>query len=196
MSNSSFQEAVSKKGMSFEQYLGTMHEKDRRKWEESYSKVTIPENTKEILSTKTRPINIVVFSADWCGDSRFGVPILAKIASLNPNIFLYILDRDENMELLREFTMNGDVRVPTVVIMNEKFDEIARWIERSALGYWLRYQTKLEFDDKDKEEYVSALRNLLSDRKKELIADTMAEFQSLLTKAIVIVNTSSKLNQS
>ena len=196
MSNSLLKEVVEKNGMNFEQYLETMHERDRARWKESYSKVTIPESAAEIISTKTRPINIVVFSADWCGDSRFGVPILAKIADLNPNIHMYILDRDENIELLKGFTMNGDVRVPTVVITNENFEEIARWVERSALGYWLRYKTKLEFKDKDKEEYVNALRNLLSDRKQDLILDTVSEFKSLLTKAIVIVNTSSKLNNS
>ncbi len=196
MSNSPIQEAITKKGMSFDQYLETMHDRDRAKWEDSYSKVSIPESVEKILSVSTRPIHIVVFSADWCGDSRFGVPILAKIADLNPNLHLHILDRDENIELLKMFKMNGETRVPTVVIMNELFEEITRWIERSALGYWIRYQTKLKFADKDKEEYVNALRNLLSDQKQDLIADTISEFQALLTKAIVIVNTSSKLNHS
>src|ERR1051326_1487788 len=48
----------------------------------------------------------IVLAEAWCGDGAQNIPVIAKIASLNPNIELGIVLRDENPELMDRHLTN------------------------------------------------------------------------------------------
>ena len=61
------------------------------------------------------PITWLVITETWCGDSAQNLPVIAKIAELNPLISIRILFRDENPEVLDQYLTNGSRSIPKLV---------------------------------------------------------------------------------
>lgn len=57
----------------------------------------------------------VIITEDWCGDSAQTLPIVARIAGLNPKINLRILDRDTYPEAIESYLTNGARSIPIVI---------------------------------------------------------------------------------
>lgn len=67
----------------------------------------------------------MVLTEDWCGDSAQNLPYVAKMASLNNNIVMKILPRDENLDIMDQYLTNGKSRsIPKLVAFNEDGEEI------------------------------------------------------------------------
>lgn len=56
-----------------------------------------------------------VLVESWCGDGAQNVPIIAKIASLNENIELTFLLRDENLNIMDQYLTNGSRSIPILI---------------------------------------------------------------------------------
>jgi hypothetical protein len=69
----------------------------------------------------------------WCGDVPQNLPVIAKLAELNPNIHLEVILRDENPGIMDNFTTNGGRAVPILVVMDALTGHvITRWGPRPA----------------------------------------------------------------
>src|SRR5699024_12574993 len=60
----------------------------------------------------------VVLTEGWSGDAAQSVPILNKLAELNPNIELNIVLRDTNIDLMVLFLTNGVRSLPKLLVWN------------------------------------------------------------------------------
>lgn len=64
----------------------------------------------------------------WCGDAAQNLPVIAKIAALNPNIDFRILLRDENLDVMDAYLTNGGRSIPILVCLEaDTLREIGRW---------------------------------------------------------------------
>ncbi len=63
----------------------------------------------------TEPVTWIVLTESWCGDAGQTVPVINKIAELNPNITLKVLLRDDNDPLMNEFLTNGGKSIPKLI---------------------------------------------------------------------------------
>ncbi|MEO9512446.1 MAG: thioredoxin family protein [Flavobacteriaceae bacterium] len=107
---------------------------DRRmnRWDKTL-KVS-PETETKISNNKKR-LTLLVLSESWCGDASPSLPVMNKIAELNPNIELRILLRDENLELMDEFLTNGSRSIPKLIVLDRENEEIVgEWGPRSSIA--------------------------------------------------------------
>lgn len=78
-------------------------------------------------------IYMVIIAEAWCGDAAQNVPILAKMAAVNPaKLHIKLVHRDTNLELIDAYLTNGGRAIPKVVLTNAAGDELAVWGARPA----------------------------------------------------------------
>ncbi|MDN3724183.1 thioredoxin family protein [Aequorivita sp. SDUM287046] len=64
----------------------------------------------------------LVISEPWCGDAAQTLPYLNKMAQLSENIYLRIVLRDDNPELMDKFLTNGTRSIPILIMVDENFN--------------------------------------------------------------------------
>ncbi|NWF90554.1 MAG: thioredoxin family protein [Ignavibacteriaceae bacterium] len=87
----------------------------------------VPDEVKLLVLQISKPQIWMIISETWCGDSAQNIPYISKIASINPNINLRILLRDENPEIMDLYVTNGTRSIPILVIFDEEGNELAKW---------------------------------------------------------------------
>lgn len=75
----------------------------------------IDEHIIEKIKAVKKPVTWVVLTESWCGDAGQTIPVINKVAELNPNIELKLLFRDDNDELMNEFLTNGGKSIPKLI---------------------------------------------------------------------------------
>lgn len=68
----------------------------------------------------------LLISEPWCIDSAFNVPVIAKMAAVNPNVHLYIILRDQYQQLIDKYLTEGKRSIPKLIIFNDNV-EIGTW---------------------------------------------------------------------
>ncbi len=92
------------------------------------------EDSKTIIGNIQKQIWVIITEA-WCGDSAQNLPVLAKLAELNPeNIDLKIVLRDENIAWMNYYHTEGRHSIPKLIIFDENGDEICTWGPRPSGG--------------------------------------------------------------
>ncbi|WP_273568286.1 thioredoxin family protein [Maribacter halichondriae] len=74
----------------------------------------------------------LVLTESWCGDASPSLPVMHKIAELNPNITLKILLRDDNGALMNRFLTKGAMSIPKLIAIDDSSEEVVGdWGPRS-----------------------------------------------------------------
>jgi hypothetical protein len=76
--------------------------------------------------------NLLVVAEAWCTDATNSVPHLAWLADAADNLEIRLLTRAQAPALLEAYTLNGESRIPLVVLLDENGAERAVWIERPS----------------------------------------------------------------
>ncbi|WP_158974584.1 thioredoxin family protein [Cellulophaga sp. L1A9] len=66
-----------------------------------------------------RKVTWLVLTESWCGDAAQTMPVMNKLASLNPNISFKVILRDENLELMNQFLTNGTLSIPKLLMIDD-----------------------------------------------------------------------------
>lgn len=69
---------------------------------------------------------VFLFTADWCGDCQFIYPILDELVTDFPQLTFLQVDRDQFMDLAREWDVFG---IPSLVV-TQGGQEIGRLVNR------------------------------------------------------------------
>ncbi len=73
----------------------------------------------------------LIITESWCGDAAQNIPVIEKIAALNPNIETRYVLRDENLELTDKYLTNGARAIPKLICLDaESLEEIGVWGSR------------------------------------------------------------------
>ncbi|HSJ10684.1 MAG TPA: thioredoxin family protein [Longimicrobiales bacterium] len=80
----------------------------------------------------------LVVAVDGCSDSVNSIPFLAALAD-SAGFEVRIIDRERGRALMEENrTPDGRAATPTVILLNDRFDNVGVWVERpAALQTWL-----------------------------------------------------------
>ena len=123
-------------GLEYEPYLATGTEHQRESWEGIRRRAALAPHQIELLSGFVREVNILAVSGIWCGDCVQQLPSLEAFRRANPEkIMLRFLDRDEHADFTRAITICSGNRVPFVIFLNEDFDFISLFGDRSLNRY-------------------------------------------------------------
>jgi hypothetical protein len=98
----------------------------------SYKTTEIANETKAMLEKISTPLTWLVLTETWCGDAAQNIPVLAKMAELNPAISLKLIFRDENPEVMDNFLTNGSKSIPKLICVNENLEVLGTWGPRPA----------------------------------------------------------------
>ena len=64
------------------------------------------------------PVVVLVLTESWCGDAAQVVPMVDKICTLNKNLKLKLLLRDQNLELMDRFLTLGSRSIPKILFVD------------------------------------------------------------------------------
>lgn len=80
-----------------------------------------------VIKSISKPYTWLLLTESWCGDGAQCIPVIAKMAELNPLINLQLIFRDENLSIMDEFLNSAGSRaIPKLLFIHNK-EVIGNW---------------------------------------------------------------------
>jgi hypothetical protein len=86
----------------------------------------------QVVEKIDTPQKWLILTEAWCGDAAQNLPAIQKIADLNDKIEVRYLLRDENLDIMDAYLTDGGRSIPKLIILNDKYNELANWGPRPA----------------------------------------------------------------
>ena len=116
-------------GMTTQEYMDQI-KVNKDPFVEIYNSVSIPSEAADWVSGLGNPINLAVFTADWCGDAVSTTPVILRLADSSANVKLQVFNRDDDVPLADTFLPEHRAgTVPIFVVLDDDMNEVARFIE-------------------------------------------------------------------
>ncbi|MFO0832710.1 MAG: thioredoxin family protein [Phycisphaerales bacterium] len=113
-------------------YLATGSPDQQKAWSAFHARVSLTAGQRALIQSFTREVNILASSGTWCGDCVQQMPMLDHIASANPGVLhLRFIDRDQHKHIAEQVRICGGLRVPTVLFLNEDFEFLSLYGDKS-----------------------------------------------------------------
>jgi hypothetical protein len=107
-----------------------LNAKRMQRWDKT---LRFPEESVSLLKSFPNKVHWLVFTESWCGDASPALPVMNKIAKINPNIVFKIILRDEHPQLMQHFLTNGAWSIPKLVQLEPESNRVlATWGPRST----------------------------------------------------------------
>lgn len=83
------------------------------------------------------PVNALVITEDWCGDSLAHLPVLFRLArESGDRINVRVFKRDEHRDLAAQFPMaTGRVAIPIIAFFDGGMHKLGEFLERPQVGH-------------------------------------------------------------
>lgn len=98
-----------------------LNNKRMKRWDKT---IKISETDKQIIGAFDKKIIWLIITESWCGDAAHIMPVIDKVAELNPNIDYKIVLRDDNEALMNAFLTNGGKSIPKLIMINAITSEV------------------------------------------------------------------------
>ena len=92
-----------------------------KRWDKT---IKVSDVLKQNLLNFDQKVTWLVITESWCGDASHVIPVLNKLAELNPNIDLRLVFRDENLELMDLFLTNGARAIAKLIMFDAETGEV------------------------------------------------------------------------
>lgn len=113
-------------------------------------------DTIDTLEQYKKPVYWIVITEAWCGDAAHGIPFIEKMADVTDKIQMHYLLRDENTELIDEYSANGGRSIPKLIAIDDNGQELFNWGPRpEELQNWF---IKAKKEEKSFEEMVNFMQ--------------------------------------
>ncbi len=159
-------------GMSFEVFAPNGQDANIEKLLEVYNGIELDEELISKIQSIDKPIYLLAFAELWCPDCIINLPAIKKLNDINPNITFSILPREGNENYMDNYKISGKPKIPTFVVLNDRFEEIGVFIETPKI-------VKEIVNKGNQVEIIVAKRKY---RKGEYIKDTIKEITNIIMK--------------
>jgi hypothetical protein len=130
-------EELYRSGIPFSEFLA---QADRRKemWTDHYEGGEVTEDLISRATAIEGTWRLLAVAEDWCSDSVNTIPYLALLTEQVDGIEMRIIDSEVGREIMEAHrTPDGRPATPTVILLNEAYEEAGCWVERpSKLQTW------------------------------------------------------------
>ncbi len=117
----------------------------------------------------------LVITEGWCGDAAQNIPIMVRLAELNPLIDIKFVFRHENEELMDAYLTDNTRSIPKLIILNaQTLEEMATWGPRPAAAQELTDAFKKN-DSLSYDEYAQDLHKWYAKDKYQSIQNELLE---------------------
>lgn len=106
--------------------------------------IIVADEQADYIRNYPKSVCLLVITESWCADAAQIVPVVHKIAELNPKLTMKLVFRDENDELMNLFLTNGGKAIPMVIFLDLEDKELAHWGSRPSTA------TQMVADEKAK----------------------------------------------
>ena len=123
-------EALYRSGVTFDDFYASV---DQRKalWSAHVTNGSVEPELVNRLSALPGSWHVLAIAEDWCSDSVNTIPFLALLVERVANVELRVIDSEVGREAMRgRRSPDGRPATPTVIVMNETFEEVGCWVER------------------------------------------------------------------
>jgi hypothetical protein len=116
-------------GMSYEQFKASMT-RNQERFVANEERVRL--SKADVDAIRTRPLNVIVLAADWCGDVIANLPVLGIVAKEAGTLDLRIFERDANADLMDQYLNQGKFKsIPVIAFFDPStWREVGVFIER------------------------------------------------------------------
>lgn len=133
-------------GRTFEDFLGTATRR-RPLWDRLVREGSVPGD----LVARARAVGgtwrILAVAEDWCGDSAYNLPYVAKLAAAVPGVDLRIVSAASGRSVLESHrTPDGRAATPTFVLLDGSWGEAGCFVERPGqlMAWYMANHESLE----------------------------------------------------
>ena len=156
---------VFESGRSYTEWIdGAEHPEHVEKMQNAIERQRLDAVTTGALRGIDRPVHVVAFAEDWCGDVVRHVPVLERMARENDLVGVRYVAREEHPDAFVRFLTNGGEAVPKFVFLSDQWVECGNWGPMPDDGRELIARGKACGDVKAAREKVSALYQADKDR--------------------------------
>lgn len=114
--------------------------------------ISVPDDVSSKLKALEKEYIWLVIAEGWCGDAAQILPILNKMALESGKIYLKIVFRDLNDELMNQFLTNGAKAIPKLLIIDKELGKVCNhWGPRPKGAFDLIKNYKEKFGIVDEE---------------------------------------------
>jgi hypothetical protein len=100
-----------------------------------YEEVEISPEDRAFFQGLKKPIYVLAIGEDWCPDVYNNLPVMARIAVLNPTIQLRVFPRDQHHDLMHHYLFRGQSQsIPAFGFFDQNFQEFAKHTGGRRLG--------------------------------------------------------------
>lgn len=123
-------------GMTMDAYLDQMSQ-NREQFAANIAAAPVTPDDIARFIALPEPLNVLVITEDWCGDSLAHLPILFRLArESGDRLTVRVFKRDEHKDLAAQFPLpTGRVAIPIVVFFDQGMHEVGRFLERPLVGH-------------------------------------------------------------
>lgn len=98
-----------------------LNDRRMKRWDKT---VKVSEVAKTNIEAFTKKATWLVITESWCGDAAHIMPVINKVAELNPNIDYKVVLRDDNDDLMNAFLTNGGKSIPKLIMIDNETQEV------------------------------------------------------------------------
>lgn len=169
------------KAMSYTQFLNELGD-NLELYTLHYNRFEIDPKYKETIE-KLPPVNILVISEPWCGDSLAIIPVVYKMNECNKSWTFKVIRRDDNPELMDKFTRNNARSIPLFLFLNLQGELLFWWGPRpvSAQKIYDDHRQRIESGELEKSMVTKKIRNFYAKNRGQ---DTALELMSNIWEKI------------
>lgn len=116
-----------KMGQTYEEYVASV-EKNADMFHKWFQESRIDPEDSDFFKGLDRTIHVVGIGEDWCPDVYTNLPVMARIAALNPRIVFRVFRRDRNHDLAVHYLFRGTaMAIPAFGFFDADFNEFGQW---------------------------------------------------------------------
>src|SRR5215471_19756138 len=119
-------------GMTYQAYKDQMT-RNREQLEQNERDAEVTEEDLRAFKSLPRAVNVMALAEDWCGDVIANLPILGRIANESGtlNVRIHLRDQEPGSQIMDQYLNRGQFKsIPTLVFLDEDFNDLGVWIER------------------------------------------------------------------
>jgi thiol-disulfide isomerase/thioredoxin len=102
-------------------YYTRLNDRRMRRWDKT---IKISKAHEDQIKSFAKPSTWLVLTESWCGDAAHLIPVINKVAQLNPNIDLHIVLRDEHLMLMDAFLTHQARAIPKLIMIDNTTKEV------------------------------------------------------------------------
>ncbi len=116
-------------GMTTQEYIDGI-KVNRQPFIDIYNGVAVPPEVHAFFDGLAEPLNLAVFTSDWCGDALSATPAILRLADSTDQLRLKVFSRDAELALTNSFLPEHRAgTVPVFVTFDAAMGEVSRFVE-------------------------------------------------------------------